>query len=223
MGHKWDAKAKEMFQLEVKDWETLLLDTAGLRPKDVQHVILTHLHFDHAGGLTRLNEDRKTLSPVFKNAQHWVQKSNFVYACDPNPRERASYREENWSAWVERDQLEIVEQDLKEEARQILPGLFVERSDGHTIGQQIVHITPSTGDHLVYAGDLLPTQHHIKESWGMGYDSQPLLLLEEKRSLLERAALKNWGIILEHDSECPLIRVEKESIRGRVDFRATLF
>jgi len=225
MGNKWGSKGEELFKLEVTDWETLLMGAAGLRPKDVNHVIVTHMHFDHVGGLTRLGEDGKTLGPVFKNAQHWVQKSNFMYASDPSPRERASYRDENWNAWVHRKQLEIVDQDLKEEPRQLLPGLFVERSDGHTIGQQIVHLRPKSGEEIVYAGDLLPTQHHVKESWGMSYDSQPMLLVEEKRHLLERAAKKNWTVILEHDAECPMIRVEKETtLGGRVDFRAhTLF
>lgn len=224
MGSKWASKEKEMFQLEVQDWEQLLMNAAGLRPKDVDHVVITHLHFDHVGGLTRFGEDGKSLSPVFKNAQHWLQKANFVFASDPHPRERASYRDENWNSWVERDQLEIIDQDLKEEPRQILPHIYVERSDGHTIGQQIIHLRPSSGEEIVYTADLLPTQFHVKESWGMGYDSQPLLLLEEKRELLERASRKNWSVILEHDPECPMIKIEKDTSRGRVDFMArTLF
>jgi glyoxylase-like metal-dependent hydrolase (beta-lactamase superfamily II) len=220
MGTKWGEKGGELFDLQVSNsWESLLLESAGITPRDINHVIVTHLHFDHVGGLTAHAEDGQSLRPCFKNAQHWISKANYMYASDPSPREKASYRSENWEVLFDRRQVELVEQDLREEPRQILPGVFVERSDGHTVGQQIVHVQPQGHKGLVFAADLLPTHHHLKESWGMGYDSQPLLVLEEKKELLRRAAHHDWNIILEHDSQKEMIQVEEQkSARGAIEF-----
>ncbi|MEO5666762.1 MAG: MBL fold metallo-hydrolase [Bdellovibrionota bacterium] len=215
MGTKWGESGKKNFDLEVKPWSEILAPT-GVRPADVDHVIATHLHFDHVGGLTEFGEDGKTLRPVFTQAEHWVSKSNFDFARDPGPREKASYRNENWEPLEKSGQLRLVDIAGAGDPQPLLPGLWAETSDGHTIGQMIVHLRSGRADgNVVFCADLLPTQHHLKETWGMGFDLQPNVLLAEKRRFLESAVRHDWGLALEHDPHRALIHVETSGSASR--------
>jgi len=212
MGTKWGESGKKNFDLVVRPWSEILAPT-GLTTTDIDHVIATHLHFDHVGGLTEFAEDGHTLRPVFSKAEHWISRRNYAFAKDPGPRERPSYRAENWEPLEKSGQLRLV--DIGEsgaEPTPLLPNIWAETSDGHTLGQMIVHLRSgrSDGNH-VFCADLLPTQHHIKETWGMGFDLQPRVVVEEKRRLLASAARHEWGLILEHDASEPLIYVEESS------------
>jgi len=216
MGTKWGDSGKKNFDLEIKSWSEILAPT-GLGPEDIDHVVATHLHFDHVGGLSEFAEDGTTLRPVFKNAEHWVSQSNYEFARDPGPREKASYRSENWEPLHKNGQLRLVDIQTGGDPLPLLPGLWAERSDGHTLGQMIIHLRSGHSEgNVVFCADLLPTQHHLKENWGMGFDLQPQVLLEEKRRLLESAVRHNWGLVLEHDPHRAMIHVEKsvEASRG---------
>lgn len=212
MGTKWGESGKKNFDLVVRPWSEILAPT-GLVPSNIDHVIATHLHFDHVGGLTEFAEDGQTLQPVFTKAEHWVSRSNYEFAIDPGPREKPSYRPENWQPLEKSGQLRLVDVGASgEQPRPLLPNIFVETSDGHTLGQMIVHLRSGRGDgNYVFCADLLPTQHHLKETWGMGFDLQPQILLEEKRRFLKSAAKHNWGLILEHDASQALIYVEESA------------
>jgi glyoxylase-like metal-dependent hydrolase (beta-lactamase superfamily II) len=191
---------------------TRFLAPAGVSRSDIDHVIMTHLHFDHVGGLTEYGDDGMSLKSVFSKAVHWVSRSNYEFALDPGPRERASYRDENWAPWVSSGQMRLVDLREDEEPQPLLPDLWVERSDGHTLGQLLVHLRSGGSDgNVVFCADLLPTQHHLKDTWGMGFDLQPRVVIEEKKRLLERAARFSWGLVLEHDPTTGLIGVEMSS------------
>jgi glyoxylase-like metal-dependent hydrolase (beta-lactamase superfamily II) len=168
------------------------LQKLGLALTDITDVILTHLHFDHAGGATR--EEGGQLVPMFPKARYYVQKANLETATQPNIRERASYYAANFQPLVDSGVLQIMDGAIDE----LLPGISVILSNGHTRGHQSVRISDGTTT-LVYCGDLIPTSSHVRLAWVMGYDLEPLTIIEEKRRLLSEASTGNWLLFFEHD------------------------
>ena len=167
------------------------LAALGLRPEDVTDVLLTHLHFDHAGGSTRRVGGQ--LVPAFPAARFHVQARNLANARDPNPRERASYLVENFEPLVRAGVL-----DTWDGALAPWPGIELLRFDGHTIGQQAVRIAGPEGV-VYYVADLVPMAPHVRVPYVMGYDVSALVAMGEKRALLARAAAERAWIVLEHD------------------------
>lgn len=191
-GEKLGPKFAEMYNVgEVSGVESSL-SAIGLKLTDINHVILTHLHFDHAGGATRSQNGH--LVPTFPNAQYYVQRANLETALKPNLRERASYYAANFQPLLEAGVLNLVD-GLKTD---LLPGISVHVSNGHTLGHQVVSVSDNKTT-LVYCGDLIPTSSHVRLAWVMGYDLQPLTLIEEKREVLTPAAKSNWYLYFEHD------------------------
>lgn len=174
----------------------------GLQPTDITHVILTHLHFDHAGGAT--TEKNNQLVPTFANAQYFIQKKNLETALKPNIREKASYFAANFEPLKNAGVLNI----LEGETESLLPGISVFVSDGHTQGQQIVKISDGATT-LVYCADLVPTSSHVRLAWIMGYDLDPLKLISEKTNLLSQAADNNWYLFFEHDPYCDAATISR--------------
>ncbi len=192
-GDKAGAKFAEMYAVD--QGATSLsgsLKKHGLTTNDITHVILTHLHFDHAGAAT--SEIDGKLVPTFAKAKYFVQKANLETARNPNRRERASYFAVNFEPLIEAGVLQVLDgpQD------NLLPGISVGTSDGHTLGQQYVRISDGTNT-LYYCGDVIPTSSHVRLAWVMGYDLRPLDLIEEKVKLLTKAASENAYLFFEHD------------------------
>ena len=175
----------------------------GVSYEEITHVVLTHLHFDHAGGSTTVSDGK--LAPTFKNAQYFVQKKNLETAQAPNLRERASYFAANFQPLLDAGKLQLLD-GAKD---QFLPGLSVLVSNGHTQGQQVVKVSDGKNT-LVYCADLIPTSTHVRLPWVMGYDLNPLLLMEEKEKILGPAADQNWYLFFEHDPECDAALVERQ-------------
>ena len=176
----------------------------GLKPSDITDVILTHLHFDHAGGATC--EVNGRIVPTFPNAKYYVQKSNYRNAVHPNIRERASYLKANFQCIEEHAQLFFIDGSQKN----FLPGISLWVSDGHTQGHQVVIIEDHT-QQLFYCGDVIPTSSHIRAAWVMGYDINPLLVIEEKTQLLKMAEEKLTYLFFEHDAYCDAATLEKSA------------
>lgn len=168
------------------------LENRGLKLADINAVVLTHLHFDHAGGATCERDGR--LVPTFPSARYFIQKANLETAAKPNIRERASYFAANFQPLLDAGVLEVLDGPQEN----ILECVSVEVTNGHTLGQQIVRVSDGKTT-LVYCGDLIPTSTHLNLAWVMGYDLNPLLLIEEKRALLERAKSGGWHLFFEHD------------------------
>jgi glyoxylase-like metal-dependent hydrolase (beta-lactamase superfamily II) len=167
------------------------LAAAGCMPGDITDVLITHFHFDHAGGATRRQGGR--LVPALPNARYHAQGRNLANARDPNPRERASYLPENFEPLAEAGVLETWDG-----AGSPWPRLEVLTFDGHTLGQQGVRLAGPEGV-LYYVADLLPTAAHVRIPYVMGYDVAAATSMREKRDLLERAAAERAWIVLEHD------------------------
>lgn len=164
----------------------------GLGPADIHLVVNTHLHFDHAGGDTELDEGGRPV-PQFPGARYIVQKEEWEDACNPHERNQASYLPENFEPLQDAKVLELVTGEFELE-----PGLKVIRSGGHTRGHQCV-LVESEGRTAIFLGDLIPTRAHLPLPWVMAYDLYPLDSLEAKRGILDRARERDWLLLFQHD------------------------
>ena len=170
------------------------LKGVGLTPKDINTVILTHLHFDHCGGCTRLDR-AGNLVPTFPKATYYVQRSCWEDACHPNERCFSTHRQENFMPVEERDQLEFLDGDVE-----IFPGLNVIRTDGHAKGHQMVMFTHG-GERIVFLGDLVPTPHHLNLGVISAFDYSPEETLQQKREILSDAERQGWLLVFAHGHE----------------------
>jgi glyoxylase-like metal-dependent hydrolase (beta-lactamase superfamily II) len=194
IGDRWDDKKMGIFAIERRPNQLVAeLAEAGLTRESVTDVVLTHLHFDHAGGALRQGENG--LEPVFPSARHWVQKRQWDWASRPSERDRASFRAEDFAALADRGDLQLVDG-----AQEIMPGVRVIPISGHTPGQQMVEFETGRGS-IVYCGDLIPFLSHIHVPWIMGFDLNPLLTVTEKKQFLTRAAEDRIVLVFEHDLE----------------------
>ena len=202
-GEKMGTKFAEMYNID-PNGPSLVKSIAahGLKPDDIHHVVLTHFHFDHAGGATTAKDQK--LVPTFSKARYWAQKKNLETASQPNLRERASYYEANFKPLIESGQLELLD-GAKEN---FLPGISALISNGHTLSQQIIKIS-NAQQTLLYCGDVVPTSSHVRIPWLMGYDLHPLMLMEEKQKILGEAADHSWYLFFEHDPYCDSALIER--------------
>ena len=167
------------------------LRSMGVSAKDIDAVVLTHLHFDHSGGCTRVDYNGN-IAPAFPNAQYFVQRASWEDACFPNERSRSIHRTDDFKPIEQSGQLELLDGDTE-----ILPGLWVEVFDGHAKGHQIV-LLHHGGERIAYLGDLVPTAHHLNLIAIPAYDQHPESTLEQKRELLLRAEKEGWLLIFPH-------------------------
>jgi glyoxylase-like metal-dependent hydrolase (beta-lactamase superfamily II) len=173
------------------------LSALGMSADDVHVVILTHLHFDHAGGNTWVDAEG-TIRPSFPNARYYVQRGELAHATRTNERTAASYFPRNWALLAETGQLELVDGEPE-----ILPGVRIIRTPGHVPHHQSVLLDGGGGELACFLGDVCPTSAHLPLPWIMGYDVEPLVTLETKRSLFRRAAEERWLLVFEHDWDVP--------------------
>ncbi len=184
----------------------------GFHRNDITDVFLTHLHFDHCGGSIQWNKNKTGYEPAFKNAKFWSNKDHWKWATVPNQREKASFLKENINPIEESGQLNYVSLPEKDYLINSELGFDILFADGHTDKQMIPHIKYQ-GKTLVFAADLLPTTGHIPLPYVMGYDTRPLMTMNEKAGFLEKAADNNYFIFLEHDANHQLCTV-KHTIKG---------
>ena len=206
VGNKEDAKFRDIYGIENAGDPTALEDgvrAAGFAPEQVTLVINTHLHFDHAGGNTTVDA-AGTLRPSFPNARYVVQAGEYAYAQRANERTSASYFARNYVPLVESGQMELVEGE-----REIVAGIRTLPTPGHTPHHQSVVVT-SGGETACFLGDVVPTAAHLPLPWIMGYDVEPLVTLESKRWLLDRARREEWLVVFEHDATHAWGRVDND-------------
>ncbi|RMF07359.1 MAG: MBL fold metallo-hydrolase, partial [Candidatus Neomarinimicrobiota bacterium] len=178
-GDKWQEKFKSIYKIDTESVNLISgLRRQGLTPEDVTDVICTHLHFDHAGGNTRLEGDR--IVPTFPNATYWISQENWDLANSPSQKDKGSFMEADWAVLAENQMVRFV---TSEDA--FLPGVDIHFSHGHTTGQ--IHPLIRDGNRtLFYCGDLIPMSAHIPLPWVMAYDIHPVLTVQEKERLLPR-------------------------------------
>ena len=186
---------------------------AGFTSEDVTLVIDTHLHFDHAGGNT-FHDAEGVVRPSFPRARYVVQQGEWEYAHLRNERIQASYLHHNYEPLMRARRLELLTGD-----RQLLPGIRVVRTPGHTPHHQCV-VIDSEDDTACFLADLVPTASHLPLPWIMGYDVEPLVTLETKRALLGRARDEQWLLVFEHDPSVAWGRLERDSERPKLEVDA---
>jgi glyoxylase-like metal-dependent hydrolase (beta-lactamase superfamily II) len=201
MGKKWDEKMKSIYAVDEEISMNSVLASIGLKAEDITDVILTHLHFDHTGGSTIINDGK--LVPAFPKAKYYVQKQNYDWAIKPSDRDKGSYPTENFLPLFEEGVLNFIvgNAEFDDEIEFII-------INGHTFGQQMVKI--SDGENIfLFCSDLMPFVSHIPLPYIMGYDLQPLITLEEKKKYLKLAVEEDWKLFFGHDPEVAFATIKK--------------
>jgi glyoxylase-like metal-dependent hydrolase (beta-lactamase superfamily II) len=210
IGDKWSAKHRAMYAIDRKrSLDESLRAIAGVSADEITIVVNTHLHFDHAGGNTRLGKDERVV-PAFPNARYFVSRAEYEHAEVPSERDRASYLPENWRPLKESGQLE-----LKDFEYEVAPGLHMETHPGHNRSMQCPRLERN-GETLFGFADLVPTRAHVPFAWVMGYDLYPVETVEAKKKLLPQAARENWRCWFYHDPEQALGRLVEQDGKFRV-------
>jgi glyoxylase-like metal-dependent hydrolase (beta-lactamase superfamily II) len=210
VGNKEKAKFHDIYGIEnasTTGRATQLEDAlalAGFEADDVDVVIDSHLHFDHAGGNTRIDEEG-SVRLAFPRAQYFVNRGEFEYAHWRNERVQASYMSANFDPVQAAGRLHLVEH-----GHEVLPGITMIHSPGHTPNHQSIRIS-SGGETALFLADVVPTSAHLPLPWIMGYDVEPLVTLESKRSLLGQARAEGWLLVFEHDPVVPWGRLDPSS------------
>jgi glyoxylase-like metal-dependent hydrolase (beta-lactamase superfamily II) len=192
IGDKMDAKSAGIYGLDRPRHLDQSLADAGLSADDIDIVLASHLHFDHAGGFTARNGAGDVV-PRFPRARYVARRGEWDDATHPHERNRASYLAENFVPLSEAGVLELFPDDCE-----IAPGVRVVKSGGHTMHHQVV-IIESGGRTAVFAADMIPTTAHIDDAWIMGYDLYPMDTLAFKRRFIREAIDREYLIFFEHD------------------------
>jgi glyoxylase-like metal-dependent hydrolase (beta-lactamase superfamily II) len=195
-GDKFSPKEKDLYGIDHDQSIVQNLAALGVPADSIDHVIMTHLHFDHSGGTTKRTD--AGYAPVFPRARHVIQAREWQDATHPHERNRASYLAENLGPIEEAGLLDRVEGEVE-----IAPGIRVLPTPGHTAGHQSVVISDGHGHHVVFFGDVIPTAVHLRLPFIMGYDLDVVGTLETKRALLARVEKERWLAVFGHELESP--------------------
>lgn len=195
------------------------LKEKGFHRDEITDVFLTHLHFDHCGGAIIKNQ-KGNLIPTFKNATYWSHKKHWEWANNPNSREKASFLSENIRPIKESGQLTLLEGD--EFIMENSPlGFDVIVVNGHTEKQMLPLISYKNRT-IVFTADLIPTVGHLPLAYVMGYDTRPLISLDEKNRFLKLAYEKKFLLFMEHDPFHELINLRQTEKGVRMNQNHTL-
>ncbi len=206
IGHKYDEKFAKNYAI---DHETYTLESSlhqiGVSLEDITDVVLTHLHFDHCGGTTALDNNGNPYI-IFPNARIWVQKRHLAWALNPNPREKASFLKENIEPIARSEQLQLLDGETE-----LFPGFSIKVVNGHTEAQQLPIIQYKDYT-ILYAADLFPTHGHIPLPYVMSYDVRPLITLQERQEFLPWIVNNNVILFYEHDPyyECGTVKINEK-------------
>jgi len=192
MGQRWSDKERSIYALAEGPDAPDALRAAGIDPDTITHIVLTHLHWDHAGGLV-LSSEAPALA--FPRAEHVIGRACLSHAQSPNEKDAGSFRESDLALLFSKGKVR-----LWSEGEPLAPGLEGRLSHGHTPGM-IIPLCPARDDGppLAFPADLVPTRSHLKTNWVMAYDNQPALSVSEKKALVEDLTRRGGGVLLYHD------------------------
>ena len=195
------------------------LNALGYTSNDISDVILTHLHFDHCGGAVQKTKDNSLLEPTFKNATYWSNEKHWKWATEPNKREKASFLSENILPIEESGQLKHIKRVSNSDAH-FLNNIDLLFMDGHTESMMLPKIKYKNKT-IVFMADLLPSVGHIPLPYIMGYDTRPLLTLDEKENFLIEACNNEYVLFFQHDfiNECCTLQQTDRGIRVKDVFK----
>lgn len=208
MGNKQNDKFFGYYYLWGNDTIDGSLAKFGFHRDDITDVFMTHLHFDHCGGSIQWNKNKTGYEPAFKNALFWSNADHWNWATQPNNREKASFLKENILPMQDSGQLKftaIPDNDILTASKL---GFDIFFANGHT-DKQMIPMIQYKDQTICFMADLLPTAGHLPIPFVMGYDTRPLLTLDEKERFLNLAADNNYYLFLEHDAHNPIITVKQ--------------
>ena len=207
MGNKQSDKFFGYYYLYGNDTLDSSLKKHSFHRDDVTDVFMTHLHFDHCGGSIQWNKDKTGYEPAFKNAHFWSNEDHWNWATQPNKRERASFLKENILPMQESGHLKFTTVPQNNLLKNSELGFDIFFANGHT-DKQMMPLIKYKDKTIAYMADLLPTAGHLPISFVMGYDTRPLITLDEKETFLNMAANNNYYLFLEHDAHNEIITIE---------------
>jgi len=206
IGNRLDSVERKIFGHQ-DGWLTDYLASLGMEPGDVTHVIVSHLHFDHAGGLVR-RRPSGALEPAFPRARIFVQRGELDLARDPrNERLRAAYRHIGDVLPAVESMLEPIDGDVE-----VIPGVTATLTGGHTHHHQVAIARDGEASFIHFA-DIVPTRSHLKGPWNQAYDLDALRTMQEKARLLTRVVAERWWVSFAHDDRVFTAHVDND--RGR--------
>jgi methylmalonyl-CoA epimerase len=213
LGDKDDARFQELYGVDrVRNLDHTLAE-AGLAPEDIDIVLASHLHFDHAGGFTTRDAHGR-LRPKFPRAQYIVRRGEWEDATHPTDRTRASYLPDNYLPLADAGVLQLVDDDCT-----IMPGVTVRRTGGHTMHHQMI-VMESGGRTAAFVADMMPTTAHAPDAWIMGYDLYPTDTLAAKQRFVPEAVEKRTLVFFEHDRLIAAGYLREEAGKRVVDVAA---
>lgn len=216
IGQKWDEKGRRIYNIRHEDSPggpalgiEASLAAQGLTPADIDHVVMTHLHFDHAGGLTKVVErdGQAQVVPTFPGRPHYVMREHWSWAHAPSERDAGSFHAEDFS-FLE-DGQEGTSLHLLDGLTELFPGVTLIPRRGHTPSMACVLVEAADGP-AIFLADLIPTAGHIRIPYVMGYDLEPRITCLEKREILAEASRHGWRLFFEHDPYTPWCHVESD-------------
>ena len=220
IGNKQDEKFFSFYYMYGEHSLDQSLAKNGFHRDDITDVFLTHLHFDHCGGAIQFNITKEFLEPSFKNAKFWSNANHWDWAVNPNPREKASFLKENILPMHESGQLNFIDLPLNSNRIENSPlGFDVLFVDGHTEKQMLPIITYK-GKKIVYVADLIPTVGHIPLIYVIGFDTRPLITVDEKGKFLNEAVENEYILFFEHDAhhELATLQMTEKGVRLKETF-----
>ena len=194
LGDKEDEKFHDRYGVDRRSSLDHALAEAGLSPEDIDIVLASHLHFDHAGGFT-VRDAQGRVKPRFPRAQYIVRRGEWEDAMHPNARNHASYLARNYAPLADAGVLQLVDED-----QVIMPGVRVVRTGGHTAHHQMVLIE-SGGRTAAFVADMMPMTAHLADAWIMGFDLHPLDTLAVKQRFVRDAVERGVLVFFEHDPD----------------------
>jgi glyoxylase-like metal-dependent hydrolase (beta-lactamase superfamily II) len=214
LGTKQDAKFFSYYFLNGDATLQSSLHRAGFEPGDITDMFLTHLHFDHCGGGVERRGDKLELT--FPKAQYWSNADHWQWAIQPNAREKASFLKENILPMQESGHLKFVDVH----APSPFSSFDIQYVSGHT-DKMMIPMIRYKNKVICFMADLLPSVGHIPLPYVMGYDTRPLITLEEKERFLNEAATHGYVLFLEHDpeNECCTVKHTEKGVRVDQTFR----
>jgi len=206
IGYKMSEKLNKIFSVDYSEYTIeKSLNNLNIKREDITDVILTHLHFDHSGGSTFIDENNN-LQITYPNATYYVQEKQLDWALNPSERDKASFIPENYEPLIREKHLKIFDGEIKfDDFISLIP------VNGHTRSMQIVKLSDEK-ETLLYLADLIPMASHIPLPYIMGYDLMPIITLEEKRKYLQEIYENNYTVFFEHD---PYVECGKINFDGK--------